>query len=255
MYASVRPPKDPKQTAVLTSDVINEAEQTFKSICNEQGLISQLDIIKLLRSMGMNPTDSDIEVLFDVMKLRDPEKERQERIERDEWLKKERERKQKEKEEREAMKDDKKAKAASSAKKKKEDEKKDQMLWIPPERRPVVDWPTFIRNVEPFFRDNKIEEEALLRALKVFDKEGRGWISRDDLVRILTTKGEDILSPPEVAALLETFPNPRVEHREFAQKMQGTYVEPKVEEAENSSTTSRRAPSQAGSTRPPPTTE
>ena len=33
-------------------------------------LISQLDAITLLRTMGMNPTDADLNVLFDRMKVR-----------------------------------------------------------------------------------------------------------------------------------------------------------------------------------------
>eukprot|EP00997_Jenningsia_sp_PLL12_P011349 NODE_892_length_1390_cov_95.047726_g744_i0.p1 GENE.NODE_892_length_1390_cov_95.047726_g744_i0~~NODE_892_length_1390_cov_95.047726_g744_i0.p1 ORF type:complete len:159 (+),score=36.49 NODE_892_length_1390_cov_95.047726_g744_i0:853-1329(+) len=80
----------------------------------------------------------------------------------------------------------------------------------------------------------------MIAAFKVFDREGKEWIHRDELVRLLTSKGEDILSPPEVTALLETFPHPRIDFREFAQKMQGTWVEPRLEEHEVSSLTSSK---------------
>eukprot|EP01012_Entosiphon_sulcatum_P008481 TRINITY_DN14613_c0_g1_i1.p1 TRINITY_DN14613_c0_g1~~TRINITY_DN14613_c0_g1_i1.p1 ORF type:complete len:288 (-),score=74.27 TRINITY_DN14613_c0_g1_i1:1015-1851(-) len=245
---STKPPPNPLQHSVLTSDVINEVEQTFKSKATD-GLVSQMDMILLIRSMGMNPTDSDLDQLFDAMQIRDPERERQERIERDERERKEKERREKEKAELEAAGDDKKAKreaqrkAASAAVKKrgKEEEKKDTFVWIPPERRPMVDWTSFITHVEPFYKDNKIEEEEIMRAFKVFDREGRGWIGKDELIKILTQKGEDILAPQEVTILSEMFSHSRVDFREFAQKMQGTWVEPKVEEPEMAmSTTSSR---------------
>eukprot|EP01006_Ploeotia_vitrea_P063327 TRINITY_DN85328_c0_g1_i1.p1 TRINITY_DN85328_c0_g1~~TRINITY_DN85328_c0_g1_i1.p1 ORF type:complete len:278 (-),score=55.08 TRINITY_DN85328_c0_g1_i1:179-1012(-) len=240
---SRKPPSDPTRHSVLTSDVINEAEQTFKSIAKD-GFVSQLDIVTIMRSMGMNPTESDLDALFDVMQIRDPERERQERIERDERLRKEKERREKEKAEA-ALKDDKKkmnpaAAAKKMNKKKKDDEKKEAYVWVPPEKRPVVDWTSFITHVEPFYKDNKIEEDAITQALKVFDKEGKMWMHKDELIRLLTTKGEDILSPPEVLILKELFPSTRIDFKEFAAKMQGTWIEPKPEEVEQASVASSR---------------
>jgi hypothetical protein len=158
-------------------------------------------------------------------------------MERDERERKEREQREKEKAEA-ALQGDKKPKAAPKKAGKGKEEKKDGPIWIPPERRPVVDWACFISHVEPFYKDNRIEEEEIMRAFRVFDREGKGWIHRDELVKILTTKGEDILAPPEVETLKETFPNSKVDFREFAQKMQGTWVEPK-ESAQDSMSASR----------------
>ena len=54
-----------------------QAELTFKQYANKDGLVSQLDVIAIVRSMGMNPTDAELTELIDVMQIRDAEKEKQ----------------------------------------------------------------------------------------------------------------------------------------------------------------------------------
>mmetsp|Transcript_52671 Transcript_52671/g.94006 ORF Transcript_52671/g.94006 Transcript_52671/m.94006 type:complete len:273 (-) Transcript_52671:611-1429(-) len=235
---STKPPADPTKHSVLTSDVINEAEATFKTFANKDGLVSQLDVIAIVRSMGMNPNDDDLTELIDAMQIRDPEREKQERFERDERERKERERKEKEKADAAAGGGKDKGKAPPPKKGKEAEGDGAIVKWVPPEKRPVVDWSCFISHVEPFYKDNRIEEEEIMRAFRVFDPEGRGWCTRDELVKIMTAKGEDILAPPEVAILLETFPNKRIYFREFAQKMQGTWVEGSAPPPEDTARTS-----------------
>lgn len=226
---SIKPPPDPKLHSVLTSDVINQIEGIFKALADKDGLVSQLDIVTLVRSMGMNPTENELTELIDALQIRDPEKEKLERIERDERERKGREQREKEKADAAIQSDKKAAKPpAKGSKLKGKEETKDALLWVPPERRPLVDWKKFIATVEPFYKDNRIEEEEIIQAFRVFDREGKGWIHRDELIKIMCTKGEEVLSPTEVAQLVETFPNSEIRFREFAQRMQGTYVEPKA---------------------------
>ena len=56
--------------------LILQAEATFKTFANKDGLVSQLDVIAIVRSMGMNPNDDDLTDLIDAMQIRDPEREK-----------------------------------------------------------------------------------------------------------------------------------------------------------------------------------
>jgi len=238
MTSQNNPLRDPNRLpSVLTSDIHNEAELIFTILENkDRNTVSSLDTLTLLRGMGMNPVDTDMDYLREVMA--EPV-EKLEQAYREEEARKERERRKEE---------ERKGKKITFVNKKAPgkdgapgadgvapgeeigpDGKKRKIMTEPQEEIKNIDWNIFINAVEPIFRDNHQEQEEILAALKVFDTDGRGRISREQLIQIVTTNGESVLSPAEVKILLELFPED-IGFVEFAQRVQGTYVPPSQEE-------------------------
>ena len=48
-------------------------------------------------------------------------------------------------------------------------------------------------------------EESMREAFKVFDKDGNGYVSREELKRIMTELGDEPLSPEELDVLMNNF--------------------------------------------------
>ena len=239
MTSQNNPLRDPNRLpSVLTSDIHNEAELIFTILENkDRKTVSSLDTLTLLRGMGMNPVDTDMDYLREVMA--EPV-EKLEQAYREEEARKERERRKEE--ERKGKKItfvNKKAPGKDGKEEGKDgvapgeeigpDGKKRKIMTEPQEEIKNIDWNIFINAVEPIFRDNHQEQEEILAALKVFDTDGRGRITREQLIQIVTTNGESVLSPAEVKILLELFPED-IGFVEFAQRVQGTYVPPSQEE-------------------------
>ena len=233
--------------SVLTSDVHNEAELIFTILENkEKKLISYLDCLTLLRGMGMNPTASDMDELREsmaepVQRLTEWRLEQEAKAERE--RKKEEAKKGGEKKAEKGSKDGKGAKKGKGDDKPAADgtavesaegaegDKKRRPKVEPAEETKNIDWNIFISCVEPLYRDNHVEQEEIVAALRVFDVNGTGVIKRSDLARIVTTNGESVLSPAEEKQLHEVLPE-QCTLEELAARIQGTYVPPTAEELE-----------------------
>lgn len=232
--------------SVLTSDVHNEAELIFGILENkDKKLISYLDCLTLLRGIGMNPIQEDMDMLKESMA--EPINRLTEwRLEQEAKAEKERKKEEAKKggdkkgEKKDAKKPDPKKdgkggksaaeggapadgpeaeEAAALAKKKRE----------PAEEMKNIDWNIFISCIEPLYRDNHVEQEEIVAALRVFDVNGIGRMTRSDLARIVTTNGESVLSPAEEKQLHEVLPEDFT-LEELAARIQGTYVPPTQEE-------------------------
>lgn len=237
------PEKKKRLPSVLTSDVHNEAELIFSILENkEKKLISYLDCVTLLRGIGMNPTQADMDELKEAMvepiaRLTEWRLEQEAKAEKE---RKKEEKKDPKKAEKGAKKPDPKkdgknpdpkkgdtaggagaegAEGEGEVKKKKE----------PAEEVKCIDWNIFISCIEPLYRDNHVEQEEIVAALKVFDVNGTGRMKRADLARIVTTNGESVLSPAEEKQLHEVLPEDFTLD-ELAARIQGTYVPPSQEE-------------------------
>ena len=270
--------------SVLTSDVHNEAEIIFHILEHrEKKCVSKLDMLTLLRGMGMNPTDGDLDSLHASMQ---PLISEYEEMVREEERRKERERKKmeakqggpkstnpvKDKADREKKKlDDIKKQNASarsgrstrpstaatgdskdgaegSMKEGEEldkDGKKKKSKLDPPEEIKNIDWHIFMHCVEPVFKDARQEEKELMQAFSVFDPDGVGSMSMNQLIEIATQNGESVLSPAEVKQLKEAFPEKRIDFRDFTKKLLGTYVPPPPPTAEELAAKARAAAEQA----------
>lgn len=236
--------------SVLTSDVHNEAELIFSILQDpDHHTVSQLDVLTLLRGMGMNPVNADTDYLREVMA--EPI-ERFEAMRREEEARKEKERKKEEAERKRKMgytakptpppkkgaPGDKSGKGATAsgdpanpAEPEMEEgpDGKKRVKRGPREEVKNIDWNVFITAVEPIFRDNHQEQDEILNALKVFDDTGKGQITRENLFKIVTSNGESVLSPAEIKILTDMLPE-TMDFVEFAQRVQGTYVPPTPEE-------------------------
>lgn len=71
-------------------------------------------------------------------------------------------------------------------------------------RRPYVDFPQFLAIMsEKYFDEPEDEEQVLRNAFKVFDKEGNGYISCQELHRIMVGLGEQMSSKEADKMILE----------------------------------------------------
>ncbi|ORC92761.1 calmodulin [Trypanosoma theileri] len=222
--------------SVLTSEVYNEAETIFAMLENKEKLVSFLDCMTLLRGMGMNPTQDDMDHLR--ARMADPIL-RLEQWRREEELKREKERR------REEMREKRRASSAFVQRKPRksvveralevqaaEGQAPQQPVKIVPvEEIKNIDWNIFISCAEEIYRDAATEQKDVWAALKVFDKENTGEMSIDDLIRIVTTNGESVLNPAEAQQLRSLLPQ-KCSLAEIAARMQGTYVQPTKEELE-----------------------
>eukprot|EP00758_Cryptobia_borreli_P007488 Tbor_TRINITY_DN5305_c1_g2::TRINITY_DN5305_c1_g2_i8::g.4857::m.4857 len=247
---AIRPPQTPDPIrnpnslpSVLTSDIHNEAELIFSILENkDRKTVSYLDVLTLLRGMGMNPLMSDMHYLRDVMA--EPI-ERLSAAYREEEARKEKERKKEE--EKESMKKPKvnkqvvkgKANGKDSKETTDKDFSKKKPLSEPQEEIKNIDWNIFISAVEPFFRDNDQEITQILTALRILDTEGKGRMRRSDLIDIITQEGESVLSPSEIQMLITLIPE-EFSFMEFAQRVQGTYIPPTQAEIEAAEELRRR---------------
>lgn len=260
--------------SVLTSDVHNEAEIIFHILEHrEKKCVSKLDMLTLLRGMGMCPTDGDLDLLHASMA---PLIEEYEEMVREEEKRKERERKkmedkrggpkstnpvkdraEKEKKKIDDIKRQNSARGSSrggasrpstaatgdeSNKELTEEEKKKkaESKIEPPEEIKNIDWHIFMHSVEPFFKDNRQEERELMNAFSVFDPDGLGCMTMKQLVEIATQNGESVLTPAEVKQLKEAFPGDMIEFKEFTKKLLGTWVPPPPPTAEELAERARR---------------
>ncbi|RNF22225.1 calmodulin [Trypanosoma conorhini] len=222
--------------SVLTSEVYNEAETIFVMLENKEKLVSFLDCMTLLRGMGMNPTQADMDYLRE--RMADPIL-RLEQWRREEELKREKERR------REEMRDRKRSSSAYPQKKPRKSAveralqagaaegqvPQQNVKIVPVEEIKNIDWNIFISCAEEIYRDAAAEQRDVLGALKLVDKDGAGEMTIDELVRIVTTNGESVLNPGEAQQLRMLLP-PKCSLLELAARLQGTYVAPTKEELE-----------------------
>jgi Ca2+-binding EF-hand superfamily protein len=249
---------DKKPAAVLSSKVYNEAETIFHLLEHkDRRCVSALDTVTLLRGMGMNPVQDEIEALqremaplvAELEELRFIEEEKAEALRKKEEAKSGKGDKEKEaKAKAEKEKKEKEAKAAKDAKagetgkegqgegaegEGENKEGKKRVHADPPEEVKNIDWHIFITSVEPHYKDVATERDEIIKALKCFEgPDGKGRITMKELVRIVTTNGESVLSPAEVKQLLEAFPMETLEFGEFADRINGTYQPPPPPTAE-----------------------
>lgn len=218
---------------MLTSDVYNEAEVSFAMLQSKEKLVSFLDCTTLLRSMGMNPTREDMDRLKELMA---------EPIARlEQWRREEELRQDKERRKEEAR--DRKGKDRASVAPSKKSIVKEggeeggaegataaaAASITPAEEIKNIDWNIFIHCAETVFRDRMREEHAVLEALSVFAGSAGATMTRDRLMEIVTTNGDNVLTPAEVKVLLTMLPE-TCSLKELAARIQGTYVAPTQEE-------------------------
>lgn len=256
--AAAVPPDGRKPAAApactLTSDVHNEAELLFQMLQHKDKLcVSSLDCLTILRGMGMNPTQVDMEQLLRAMAPYINELDdlrREEERKRDKEKKKEEERlaksggaKPKPKPAAADAKGGKDGKGAATGKDGKpgdaaggaaaaEGEDGEKVKAEPAEEVKNIDWEIFITCVEPMYKDNRQEEREILAALGIFDQDQRNTITKTELKKILSENGESVLSPAEIKQFDEMFKDEVMDMREFAQRLQGTYVPPPAPSAE-----------------------
>nr|CCC94282.1 conserved hypothetical protein [Trypanosoma congolense IL3000] len=220
---------------VLTSEVYNDAEVTFSLLENKEKLVSLLDCMTLLRAMGMNPTQDDIDYLRERMAvpvLRLEEWRRNEELKRDKEQRREEMKERKKLPSIAAKKNTKGAGDRSPDGPSQDGQNPQQPVKIvPPEEVKNIDWNIFISCVEEIYRDAALEQEEVLEALKILDAEGSDTITVDKLVELVTTDGESVLNPAEVQQLRSLIPK-ECSLTELAARLQGTYVPPTKEELE-----------------------
>ncbi|GET87880.1 hypothetical protein, conserved [Leishmania tarentolae] len=219
---------DPDTPSVLTSEVYNAAEAIFNMLQNKEKLVSFLDCTTLLRGVGMNPTHEDMDKLKGLMAQPIL---RLEQWRREEELKREKERRKEEARERKGKGRASVAAGRKSILKKAADPAAEAapVDITPAEEVKNIDWNIFIRCTEMIFRDSMREERAVLEALKVFAGDSCATMSRDKLIEIVTTKGDNVLTPAEVKSLVAILPD-RCPVKEWASRIGGTYVPPTQEE-------------------------
>ena len=191
-----------KGPAVLTSDVINEAQALFqmKSLKKEgcEPLCSQNDLLFILRGIGMNPTQEDVDEIVGYMSPYDPDERRDDK-------KKKKEKKNDEEEK----------------KKKKAEEDEGKASLQLPEDVPKYAWLSLIEAVEMGYRNARRCEDEIISCMKVFENGAR--MPLKELVSIMSTLGDDVLTPAETDELLKLFGNP-----ENPRDMEGIDVEYEV---------------------------
>lgn len=227
---SVRSPFNGDNPSVITSETYNDAEIIFNMLQNKEKLVSFLDCTTLLRGMGMNPTQEDMDHMKELMA--EPIV-RLEQWRREEELRREKERRKEEARERKS-----KARISVAPSKKKslaekaivaaQDEKAVKI--IPAEEIKNIDWNIFISCAEMIFRDCMREEKAVYDALKIFNDDERPLqMTREQLIQIVTSNGDNVLSTAEVKLLASAIPE-TCSFKELASRIQGTYVPPTQEE-------------------------
>lgn len=236
--------KAQKRAAVLGSSVYNEAEFIFQLLEHkERKCVSALDTVTLLRGMGMNPVQAEVDALQEAMaplvaeldELRLEEERKKEALRKKEEAKRggDKDKAAKEKAAKEAAEKAKKEKEGKEGEgEEKEGEPKKKIASDPPEEIKNIDWHIFISSVEPMYKDNREERAEIVNALRCFDPENTGKIKMKQLVEVVTQNGESVLSPAEVKQLLEAFPFDTIEFEEFAHRIQGTYQPPPPPTAE-----------------------
>lgn len=220
--------------SVLTSGVYNDAEAIFALLQNKEKLVSLLDCTTLLRGMGMNPTLADMDKLM--ARMAEPIL-RLEQWRREEELRRDKERRKEEARER------RRGSKVMRVGAKKQDRSKsvldnviaetmaDKPRITPAEEIKNIDWNIFISCAEEMFRDAAKEEKLILRALQTFQGAGNSAqiVTQDDLVRIVTSNGDNVLNPSEIKQLRASLPV-QCSFAELAARLQGTYVPPTQEE-------------------------
>eukprot|EP01065_Artemidia_motanka_P022606 TRINITY_DN26807_c0_g1_i1.p2 TRINITY_DN26807_c0_g1~~TRINITY_DN26807_c0_g1_i1.p2 ORF type:complete len:249 (+),score=119.10 TRINITY_DN26807_c0_g1_i1:69-815(+) len=169
--------------SVYTSSVSNECQALFDQRVaearkkgvgkgageNDTKLVSQGDVLYIMRGIGMNPTQDDLEELIKNMLPYDEERKE----------------------------DKKRRKDRGQDKGRKEDEEGDKKVaTLPPEEVPKYTIDELNRNLEKVYKNPRRCEEDIIEALKVFDlqeKDG-GRIRLEDLITIMTENGDDVLS-------------------------------------------------------------
>eukprot|EP01064_Diplonema_japonicum_P005031 TRINITY_DN13335_c0_g1_i1.p1 TRINITY_DN13335_c0_g1~~TRINITY_DN13335_c0_g1_i1.p1 ORF type:complete len:230 (+),score=62.29 TRINITY_DN13335_c0_g1_i1:77-766(+) len=174
-----------KGPAVLTSNVINEAQALFqnKALKKEgcEPLISQNDALFILRGLGMNPTAHDVEVMVADMPVFDPDEKKDEKKK-------------------------KKGGGREEEKKKKDEGEEKKNLMMLPEDVPKYSWLTFIEATEGCYRSMRRCEEIILESFRVFDRQDqRGKITLAALGNIMSTLGDDVLATTELDELNRIF--------------------------------------------------
>ncbi|KPI83825.1 hypothetical protein ABL78_7130 [Leptomonas seymouri] len=224
----MEPTLDADTPSVLTSEVYNDAEITFAMLQNKEKLVSFLDCTTLLRSMGMNPTRDDMDKLKELMAKPIL---RLEQWRREEELRRDKERRREEARERRGKDRGSVAVAKKSiVERAVEEGTNDADVPITPaEEIKNIDWNIFIHCAEKIFRDRGREEFAVAGALKVFAGNPTAAMTRDRLMEIVTTHGDNVLTPAEVKALVALLPE-SCSVKELAGRIQGTYVAPTQEE-------------------------
>ena len=86
-----------------------------------------------------------------------------------------------------------------------------------------IDFPEFLKLMEKKMKDPKDSEKELRDAFKVFDKDGNGFISAQELRHIMTSLGEK-LTEEEVDQMIQeadTNGDGQVDYNEFVNMMMG----------------------------------
>ncbi|CCW64908.1 unnamed protein product [Phytomonas sp. EM1] len=217
--------------SVLTSDVCNEAEFIFNMLQNKEKLVSFLDCTTILRGMGMNPNQADMDRLKSLM---EEPIVRLEQWRREEELKREKERRREEARERKgglmksALKSNPKRKSIVEKAIEASAENERQVKIVPMEEVKNIDWNIFISCAEEIYRDSLVEEKQVLEALKVFaekDISQKLVMSQEKLIKMLISNGDNVLTPAEIKQLKSLLPE-ECELVELAKRIQGTYVAP-----------------------------
>jgi len=215
--------------SVITSDVHNDAEAIFNMLQNKEKLVSFLDCTTLLRGMGMNPTQEDMDHMKELMA--EPIV-RLEQWRREEELKREKERRKEEARERKSKVRISVAPPKKSLAEKAIDAAQEEkaVKIIPVEEIKNIDWNIFISCTEATFRDRMREEKTVYEALKLFvDAENPQQMTREQLIHIVTSNGDNVLSAAEVKLISAVLPE-TCSVKELASRIQGTYVPPTQEE-------------------------
>lgn len=226
------PEKPNRPVSILRSSVQNEAELIFSILeQKDRQCISFLDVMTLMRGMGMNPTQSDMDYLKAVM-AEPIQKAEEIRMEEERRKEKERLKNEKKDPKKEKEQKDKEAKEKAEAEAAAAEGAPEKKKPKPPPQEEIknIDWNVFISAVEPIYQNNTEEEKNIIEALKVCMPKGATEIDRETLIKFVTECGESVLSPAEVKQLEEMFPAKSMPMKEFAQRVQGTYVPPTQEE-------------------------
>eukprot|EP00756_Hemistasia_phaeocysticola_P037223 Hpha_TRINITY_DN16685_c4_g1::TRINITY_DN16685_c4_g1_i2::g.179001::m.179001 len=173
--------------SVYTANVSNECQVLFDQRVqearkkgvgkgageNDVKLVSQNDVLYIMRGIGMNPTQEDLEDLIKEMMPYDEDKKDDKKKKKGEAEKKEAEKKKKE-----------------------EEEQAGKVATLPPEDIPKFTIDELNKNLERVYKNQRRCEEEVVESLRVFDATDRdgGRIRLEDLITIMTENGDDVLS-------------------------------------------------------------